>query len=256
MIYGVEAQDNIGQSVPGGSGYVASAVHFDGAIQGGGPTYLDCASLTTPTDNGLCSFSLWQKGFFAPGNINSNTVMFVTDPNNDYRPYLGMDTAPRLLWSFLTGYDTYWDAGLPSYTTWMHLLGSADTNHAAGSKIKLLYANDFLLTPDSNIDTNNAFIEAYNGLEFVFGDDTFSDGPTVDIADFWFAPGVGLHSGTTIPEATRRQFINADLTPVDPIFFPTSAVLFTGNAASFPTNHGTGGAFTLTGSLSDAATHP
>lgn len=255
MLYGVEASPS--SVVAAGPGYVAGAVHFDGSIQGGGPTYLSRASLTTPADNGLCSFSIWQKGFLAPGNLNTNTVLFVTDPASNYAPYFGMDVGPdQLLWAFLAGFDTYWGTGVPSYTTWMHMLGSVNTNLSAGNKIKVLYINDFLVTPDINNDANAAYMEEFNGKPFYFGDDTFSDGPTVDVADVWFAPGVGLHSGSTIPEATRRQFIDAGGNPVDPTTWPTSAVQFYGDAASFPTNHGTGGAFTLTGSLTSAATHP
>lgn len=254
MLYGVEASGS--SAVAAGGGYVASAVHFDGSYQGGGPTYLDCAALTTPTDNGLASFSFWQKGLMDPLNGSSNTALWVTDPNGDYAPWLNIDGNPRFGWRFLTGFDTYWEAGLPSYTTWTHMMGSVNTNLSAGNKIKVLYANDFLITPDQNVDANNAFIQAYNGLQFIFGDDSFSDGPTFDVADFWFAPGIGLHSGSTIPEATRRQFIDASGNPIDPTTWPTSAVQFYGDAASFATNHGTGGAFTLTGSLTNATTHP
>ncbi len=78
-----------------------------------------------------------------------------------------------------------------------------------------------------------------------------------DMADVWVAPGVSLLDGAgLIPEATRRLFISATGKPVDPSGFPASAMLFSGNAASFGTNQGTGGAFTTTGTLTNSSSSP
>ena len=82
---------------------------------------------------------------------------------------------------------------------------------------------------------------------------------TGDIADVYIAPGQFIDFSV---EANRRKFISADGKPVDlgsNCSTPTGtapAVCFSGNASSFGTNKGTGGAFTLTGTLTDAVTSP
>jgi hypothetical protein len=103
-----------------------------------------------------------------------------------------------------------------------------------------------------------------NNTPFYFGSDTFGDNLTGDIADVWVAPGVSLLSGSgasaTISEATRRKFIDAGGKPVDlDCSKPTGsapAICFTGDASTFGTNEGTGGAFTTSGTLTDAASSP
>jgi hypothetical protein len=252
MLYGVEAQYS--SPAAAGGGYTAGAIHFE---IGNGATYLTNNSLSAGTDNGFFSFSLWALGI--QSGDNSNDVLWVIDPAGAYDPFLWINSGDLLTFEVLyTQYNIEWGTGLPPDTTWTHLLGSADTNFSAGNKISVLYANDVLLTPDVNQDFGASFISAVNNKKFVFGDDTFGNGPTLlDVADVWIAPNVRLHNvSNVIPEATRRQFINADLTPVDPATWPTSAIQFYGDASTFATNHGTGGAFTLTGSLTNAATHP
>jgi hypothetical protein len=121
----------------------------------------------------------------------------------------------------------------------------------------MLYMNDALITPDFTGSDSTAFIVALNAKRFLFGDDAAGAGPSFDCADVWFGPNLKLHDGTgTIPVATRRQFISAAGKPVDPTTWPVSAVQCYGNAASFGTNHGTGGVINVIGTLTNAATHP
>jgi hypothetical protein len=95
-----------------------------------------------------------------------------------------------------------------------------------------------------------------NGRAFYFGDDSFSEGTIMDVADVWIAPGVSLLSGGDISVANRRKFIAANGKPVNPSNWPSSAIQWYGNKDAFPTNHGTGGASTLNGSLTNAASSP
>lgn len=77
-----------------------------------------------------------------------------------------------------------------------------------------------------------------------------------DMADYWFAPGVSLLVNGDIPIETRAKFINNGQ-PVAPKNFPAGgAVLFTGDASVFGTNRLGGGAFTTTGTFTNASTHP
>jgi hypothetical protein len=68
--------------------------------------------------------------------------------------------------------------------------------------------------------------------------------------------GVSLPGGLTIPDATRRLFISATKKPMDPSGFPSAAMLFSGDSTTFPINQGTGGDFSLTGTLTNASTSP
>lgn len=255
MLYGVEAASaRIIGSTPGG-GYTANAVHFEG-WKGTGPTYLDCSSLTA-TDNSYYSFSLWQKGMLDTAN-NGNGILFISDPTGvGYPEAIQTGSGGYFAVYFSDGANTFQASWYSlDYTSWDHWLFSSDMNRAAHSKLALLYVNGTLVAPDSVDDNDSAFSHSVNGLRFTFNDDTTNFGNTMDIADVWIAPGVALHDGTnTIPSGTRGQFISGG-NPVDPAGWPTSAVQFYGDAAAFVTNRGTGGSFSLTGSLTNAGTHP
>lgn len=257
MLYGVEAQDPA--SVPSSSAYSAKGVHFAGSLQGDGTTYLRRSSLAC-TDNGFFSFSLWCKGLCTA--FNERGVVFVVDEAADYiiyfQAYFSGQSAPASPFWELGTIDNISNIGIDAIPTtgWHHVLGSSDIDQSFGNQIMVLYVDDVLQTPLADYG-GAADINPVNGKSFIFGDDTFDVGPTCDFADVWIAPGVSLlDTGGTIPDATRRLFTTADLRPIDPTTFPSSAVLFTGGASAFATNRGTGGAFTLTGSLTNASTDP
>jgi|GEM_PF-6388859 len=106
-------------------------------------------------------------------------------------------------------------------------------------------------------DTGPSFNIAMNGLGFVIGGDTYDDNLIGDVADLWIAPGVSLLTGTNVSAETLGLFIDDNGKPVDPSGFPASAILLSGDADTFATNQGTGGAFTVTaGSLTNATTSP
>jgi hypothetical protein len=259
MLYGVTASEGRTGAATGPPNlYVASAVHFAGAIQSNGPTWLERASLTCGTDNGLFAFSIWAKHW--ENALNVNGLIFVTDPASIYAPMMQLGGGNDII------YNTYFSGGQylnAQYNTvvgtgWHHILGSFDSNKAAGAKIAALYVDDILRTGNgSYADAGAAFITASNAKKFVFADDgTGSSGIDCDFADVWIAPNVSLHVGTAIPVANRRLFIDALGKPMDPAGFPTGAILFKGNMSTFATNTGTGGAFTLHGSLTNASSSP
>ena len=257
MIYGVQTQEAIIRG--GGAGGLIGAVHFAGSIQGHGPTHLVNNSLSAGTDNGLFCFSAWMTDICATAN-NANTFM-VSWPTTNYQPWFGTTA------TLTGGSGNHFTASVqnnnaqylwnPFSTSWHHFLFSLDSNQASGSKIFSLYVDDVLQTASSHQDRVAAIVPSINGKPFWWGDDSFNDGPDFNCAYVWISPNHSLHlSDGTIPTATRRQFINADLTPVDPSTLPSSAILFAGGASSFATNRGTGGAFTLAGTLTDASSHP
>jgi len=229
------------------SAYHADAVHFDGS------TWLDTASATAP-DSRYVSISFW---FRIVSPYSTNWTFFVTDPNNAYDNDGFINSGNRLSFTFFDGSGT----NLPHLNllstdvivsaVWHNALLCVDTQGGVGA----LYLDDVL--QDAPTVEGAPFTMLYSTLEFVVGGDTFDgDGLVGDMADFWWAPGTNLLTGSAIAEADRRKFISADGKPVNPSGFPASAVLFSGNAAAFGTNQGTGGTFTTTGTLTNASTSP
>ncbi len=232
----------------GGGGYTASAVHFDG------DAWLDIASLTA-TDNDKFSVAFWFKASPVQG-----ADFFVTDPNGGYTTQTLWDTGKIEVQLGNAAGDTYFILGTSGNpdATWHCLIASGETNHADGLKPGKLYLDDVDVTVPQ--DGVGAFTMAFNGLEFVFGSDTFGSTIVGDIADVRIMPGVSLLVAGDIPEATRRLFIDANGKPVDPATATATLgaprILFSGDATGFATNQGTGGTFTLTGSLTNASTSP
>jgi hypothetical protein len=128
----------------------------------------------------------------------------------------------------------------------------------ATTGVAKIYFGDTDVT--GTINFSGAASPLWNGLQFLLGDDGFGDGATMDMADFRLAIGQNWLVSGDISLATRRLFIDADGKPVDPTTATASlgapAILFSGDASTFPVNQGTGGVFTLTGSLTNASTSP
>lgn len=243
----------------GGGDYTASAVNLDGS------TRLDCASLTS-TDNQFCSYSFWVKSTtdFSEGGA---VAIFIIDAENDAYCQNGVFPSGTADYDFRTHNSSSRIVGHSTPVLndgdWHHVLATVDTNGANGTpeRIAVLYVDDvscIVLTSS----TGTAFTLEFNGKPFTCFSDLFGGNFIGDIADLWIAPGQSLLTGTDIAEATRRKFISALGKPVDlgaAGATPTGtapAVFFSGNAASFGTNKGTGGAFTTTGALTNASTSP
>lgn len=229
----------------GGETYTAQAVRFDGS------SWLSINSLVA-TDNEFMSFVFWEK--IAEDDSSSNAI-YVSDYNN-YVNFMqgGTNTFNlRAGEGAAVGGPTIDASGFP-FGQWNCVIVSFNTQLAIGK----VYRGDVDVT---DIWTGeDEFTSPINGRSFFFGGD--GDAGTIgDFADVRFMPGVSLlDGGNDIPEVTRRLFIDANGKPVDPATataaLGTPRILFTGNAASFATNQGSGGAFTLTGSLNNAASSP
>jgi len=231
--------------------YIASAVHFDGA------TNLQNASLTA-ANSSLWSASMW--------------VRFASAVNGSFYGLTGNDTATIQSETFGAsngsavtpisvgmndGTDA--DVGLTAtggpfaFATWFHLLISVDASVAPA--IGKFYLNGVDVT--NNQSSNPApRTFGFSALPALIGADATGDNMLGDMAEVWVAPGVSLLVAGDIPLATRRKFIDANGFPANPTGFPASAMLFSGDASTFGTNQGTGGAFTTTGTLTNASTSP
>lgn len=238
---------------PSGGGpapYHADAVNFDG------DTWLDIANLTA-TDNDKFSVVFWFKAAPIQG-----ANFFVTDPNGGYTTQALWDTNKIEVQLGNAAGNQYFILGTSNNpdATWHCLIASGETNFADGMKPGKIYIDDVDVTMPQ--DGGGAFTMAFNGLEFVFGSDTFGSTIEGDIADVRIMPGVSLLVAGDIPLLTRRLFIDAGGKPVDPATATATLgaprILFSGNATpgSFDLNQGTGGAFTLTGELTNAGTSP
>jgi hypothetical protein len=232
----------IEDSENGGGSYTAQAVHFDGA------TRLDIASLTAP-DSDKLSVSFWftdsiSLSMSVSAGILGSLYMLLEDATASSQLLLSADP-------------------LPTAGAWHHFLSSAETNFPAGEKLAKIYVDDVDVT-NVALDIHDPFSMVTNGRPFAIGYSGRIDDPayfTGDFADLRVMVGASLLTAGDIPEVSRRLFIDANGKPVDPATATSSlgaagTILLSGGASMFATNQGSGGAFTLTGIVTDASTSP
>lgn len=227
---------------------VCRAVHFDGS------SYLRISAIScTDSPNGYVFF--WYKEWANAGN--NYCVPFVTDPdvleNNWCALVPSTGSFEGSLADVTGGEQLDWDAtdAVAQGTSWHSFLCAWETNAAAGSKKIKIYVDDTDVTGGVN-DFSPSFTVGINGLGVAIGDDGGGNTVTGDMAAFCLGVGTSLFTGSDIAVATRRLFVTAGNAPVDPAGFPgTKVILFDGGSSTFTTNQGSGGAFTLTGTLTD-----
>jgi hypothetical protein len=236
------------QEEGGGGAYTAPAVHFDGA------TSFQSVDPITVTDSAQGFFSFWLKPAVDESGMaflhndqfivnSSGGGIHIELADEEYNSYLYLDSM-----------------GDPVITNaaWNHILIAWDTNFNPGSRRVALYVNDDQVMLDPGDDEGVAFTVGIS-FEQLFALSYISARTEGDVADagMWVGSSI-VEADSTILEVNRRKFIDASGKPVDPTNWPASPVLkFSGNAAAFATNQGSGGAFALTGgSLTDAGTSP
>jgi hypothetical protein len=236
----------------GGGGYHAPAVHFDGA------TDIANASLTA-TDTNFVAFSYWINVANPAGDFPTPWSRPATLENDHY---LGDDGAgnwaPNLSLTGTGGVAGFTTGGTSpiAQSTWVHVLAAFDTTNGFGTRVSKLYINDIAVAMPDVSGSGLGFLIQLAGVALTVGSDSYSDDFVVgDMADFWLSNQNILVAGD-IPLATRRKFISAAGKPVDPSGFPAGLVLLSGDATTFATNQGSGGAFTTTGTLTNASTSP
>lgn len=238
--------------------YLIGAVHFDGANSS-----LHNASLASVDGAELC-FSFWAR----VTNTNVKNV-FVSNPDiyNTYADFnstglmdVSMAGPTTKLFAESTGNVTNFASA------YRHFIGAVKTDLAAGNKIMKLYVDDVNVSFINPVDADIAFNIATNALPFYIGDATGGDGATMDLSEFWFAPNQSIMVNGDIPVATRRKFRTLDGKPVDlgangSIPTGTAPAIFFhradgADASTFANNLGTGGSFTLTGTMVSASGGP
>lgn len=243
----------------GGGGpapYHADAVHFDGSA------WLSIANLIAASPRNF-AMSIWVK--MASLDDNPFSPLLVVSPEVLYDPLIAIEAGTGTTNQFY--YDCAPIPGaLKGYSNdntivavqWMNLKISANSDHPVNEKIVQLYLGDVDVLGDV-VDAGDAFDMVFTGLPLFLFSDSVGSNFVGDAADTWIAPGQFIDFSV---EANRRKFIDVNGKPVDlgaDGSTPTGTappMFFSGNAAGFPTNKGTGGVFTLTGSLTNASTSP
>jgi hypothetical protein len=253
---------------PAPAPYVAKAVHFDG-----GTTYLT-RTTPGPANSYVGAMSFWAR-YPSPaaawtGALNEYYHSNGTGANSFGGYYPGDNgTDPSAnkigLWIELKegkASGTSADV-LVQQDHWDHYFFSWNTNFSQNNKIMNLYINGVShADPALNYDSDNeapVFWGDYStGLhdtgDLYFPDKPGNSGP-VELADLqmW----VGTYIAPT-PENLAKFISNGK--PVDPAAavaaFGQPSILFSGDATTFGTNQGSAGAFTTTGTLTNAATSP
>jgi hypothetical protein len=147
---------------------------------------------------------------------------------------------------------------------WHHIAASLNTNFPAGQKVATLYLDGSPVPFDDAVtnDTTGAFVQVLTGgycgvpnpgSVVPIGNNYDPE----DLADLQIWEGQYID----LTQPANLQKLISGGKPVDPKIaaaaFGPLTVLFSGDATTFGTNQGTGGAFTLTGpGLTNADTSP
>ncbi len=240
------------------SGYKAKAVTFDP----NGNTYFDILSLTA-ADNQFFSGIIWFNLDLGGGTGGGQVIQ--VDPNGGFtsRVKLGPGAGDTLVDLIDTTGNNDVERVIQSTVSspaWHSLLWSGDTLN----QILKVYLDD--VEAGNLVVDGVPFSMAFNGLEFSLwqdGENAPGGGYLGNGSDCWIAPGQSLLTAGDISLVTRRKFVTAANKPVDLGAhgeLPTGispAIFFSGNKDTYgQPNLGTGGAFTLTGTLTNASTSP
>lgn len=244
-------ENEVPPTPPVGPGYTTVGVHFDGS------TWLRRNSALsgwgTPTKAMWC---MWTKLSAANDGI-------FADPSNFYFNQGGTSTGGLTYFNMNVGTSfSYFDTtplGGPGCSitsaSWQGILCSIDLS---GAGVAQIYKGD---TDVQGYDSSG--VSGPDTIpsvpDFYFGQDGFGVKITGDVADFrlW----VGQAPDLTL-QIVRRRFIRASGKPEDPSVangvYGAPIISFIGDASStgFRLNGGSGGAFTMTGTLTNASSSP
>ena len=239
------------------SAYTAQGVNINGGVQ------FDVSALTGIADGPKGILSFWFK--FTAGDSNFHILL---ETHNQTTIALFRNNSG--CWQFTThdslGNNLFNYIGTTAFNSsmgWNHMLASWDLSPGVG--LASVYFTDVLeinATPPSSTIIDYAVAADPAWVMFARGGAIPYTGY---IADFYFntVDFLDFSAGSGVGTANRRKFISAGLAPVDlgaTGSIPTGSaptIFLHGPVASWNTNDGTGGGFTLTsGSLSAAATNP
>jgi hypothetical protein len=250
MLYGITAQSSLAQGVTTGR----PAVRFDNSSVSAGLT-----KTLSIADSPLLTISMWVK-------VNDLSSQWQIISFEDFNTYYGVAV---LYASDICGvfndstFSKYFQIGsnngVVSAGAWNHFFASVDLNHGAGAKLgNLLWNGADVKYAPSTQDTNAAFNIPFNGKPFGIPANSagLGAGSIISYCDVWIAPGVYLAT-TDVTKFRTVGGAPVDLGANGQIPTGTApAYFFTGDATTFATNMGTGGAVTQVGSMTSVSGPP
>ncbi len=261
---GLRKQQGLGLSPKSGAApsppYVAKAVKFDGT------QVLDRDGSFGLSDTTKMTTSFWIRAEDWVTANNDYLYKFVgSTPGAGYLFPLNSGSAHSgLFWQLLDGdlnvrTQIKTDSSYMDVDIWYNVLASFDFTLGILCGVYISDVQQIPLVELSTLPYTIPWAAADYGA--VGASDADDPSTVADFADWQIYPGVSIvQSDGTINEVDRRNFINASGKPVDPAVavaaYGTPPFLFSGDASTFATNLGTGGAFTLTGTLTNASTSP
>lgn len=260
-------------SVNGDTGEVTLAASDVGAVPAysidavsfvGGSCSVSTDSLTT-AETGEVAFSFWIRSgnnsgaiwLADPDNYNTEMTVSVTGQNGT-GPYAFSAGAEDT--TYVSGYTNGFTGAKDS--NWHHVIGAFKTTFADGQKQLVIYVDNNDASATLIADGKPSFEMITNAVPFILGYENL----TFSIADFWWARGQSfLDSDGTIPESLRHKFISsgrpANLgangetpTGTAPDIFLHRAV--GADETTFANNLGTGGPFSIVGTLAPSIGSP
>ena len=239
-----------------GGNYVAPAVRFNGTN-----TTLTKNDITGMADGKQFSFSYFIK--FIGGDAADQSIFRMQEPSiqgfglsrtslNKYNTTGRDSTSTTLLYCDTTSSDNTVSKG------WMHVCGSAKMDNSS-PKFRIYVNGSADGTSASGVEIDGIF-------NFTAGDNPARFGSlsgasqwlNAELSEFWW-------TNTFIDFTVAANIQKFRTSSGKPVFLgsngqiPTGTaplIYMSGNAANFATNFGTGGAFTVSGSLTDAASSP
>lgn len=246
-----EYHDGTGWVPMGAQAYVPKAVELNGASD-----YLvTTAGSSGVSDSKMATGSFW---FRRNGGIGVSQVIQYHESSSRYVIEIGTDNTIRVYGDNSTGsVQILWLQTTPAVTdqNWHHFMYSFDLSDPMGTSCTRchFYLDDVDTTPA--IATYTDDVIDFADVNVYVGSDT-TDYFNGDIADFWFDTGTYIDLSNV---ANRRKFISASGSPVDlgsngeKVTGSAPDIFLSGDATGFATNKGTGGGFTLNGTLADIA---
>lgn len=233
------------------AGYTANAVTFDGSND-----YFSSQTISGLSNSKSGTLSCWLN--FAAGGDGVEQVILAT-ANSHFKFYRRDDNlllidATNAAGSQILG---MYLSSIESSDGWVHALASWDQ---ASGGARQFYKNDVSgVNVYSNSDDTIDYTDGSSGYNGFSVNGSGAQKFNGDIADFWFMPGVHIDLSV---EANRRKFIDANGKPVNlgsDGSTPTGSappIFLSGATGSWHTNKGSGGGFTLNGTLATASTSP
>lgn len=226
--------------------YTAQALNFYNG--GSGNNYLTIGSLSGVSDAYTGSLSMWAKFDAGDGavlnltNTNNEDYIFRFSDNNLYI-YLLDTSGVQIAQMYSTG-------GQANGTGWHHIMASWNTNTTGAGWTKTLYIDDVNVY-GGGANPSVATQVGYSGKVYSFPDG--GSNAQISLSEIWFAPGQYVDFSSS----ANRALFSAGGHPISlgaAGATPTGsspAVYLKNAAATAGTNSGTGGNFTIQGTITN-----